>query len=136
MIKTRADRNQGFTLIELLVVILIIGIIAAIAVPVFLRQRQKAVYASLLSDARSGAQVMETKFADAGCYAAITSADAPVSSPGNLVIFKTGPQPAGYCFQTYCVYVYNPNARPTFVVYDSDDGGIMPSGTTATCNDG
>lgn len=52
------NREEGFTLIELLVVILLIGILSAIAIPVFLNQRKAAVDATLQSDLRSTAQVV------------------------------------------------------------------------------
>ena len=67
--KLRKERgDEGFTLIELLVVIIIIGILAAIAIPVFLNQRQKGWEAAVQSDLRNAATAQETYLTENATY--------------------------------------------------------------------
>jgi type IV pilus assembly protein PilA len=68
-LRNRAEEEKGFTLIELLVVILIIGILAAIAIPAFLNQKGKAYDSNAKSDARTAQTAEETYFTDNNAYA-------------------------------------------------------------------
>jgi type IV pilus assembly protein PilA len=72
-LRQRAQDEKGFTLIELLVVILIIGILAAIALPAFLNQRAKAQDSEAKSNVRTAQTALETYYTDNQDY---TGADA------------------------------------------------------------
>ncbi len=86
-VRNRARSDEaGFTLIELLVVVIIIGILAAIAIPTFLNQRRKGWESAVKSDLRNYSIVMETHLTDTGSYAnppavAGTSPDVTITVP-------------------------------------------------------
>jgi type IV pilus assembly protein PilA len=61
-------RRKGFTLIELLIVVVVIGVLAAIAIPKFANTKEKAVKASLLSDLKNLAAAQEGFYADSSTY--------------------------------------------------------------------
>jgi type II secretion system protein G len=133
--KAMEEREEGFTLIELLVVIIIIGILAAIAIPVFLNQRKKGVDASMKSDLRTVANEFETYYTDHNAYPAFTQSGRTLTlgtapdttlvtvSSNNTIEAQTG-QAAG----TYCLKASN-SAGTTDWYYDSDQGGLQPKGT-------
>ncbi len=74
--------TKGFTLIELLIVVVIIGILAAIAIPKFANSKEKAVLASMKTDLRNLVTAQEGFYFDNADYAGGTTAGAQVNATG------------------------------------------------------
>ena len=124
----RARDERGFTLIELLVVILIIGILAAIAIPSFLNQKGKAYDASAKELARTAETTAETYSTDhEGGYLNLSTAE--------LKKYETGlpscPDTSSACLlnatgtaTTYTVETEAANSKDKFLISRSATGEI------------
>ena len=116
--KAQEEHEGGFTLIELLVVIIIIGILAAIAIPVFLNQRAKATESGMKADLRTSANELETAFTDNQEYPAALPA-VELSDPDTVLTYALDADGQAYCVQATNIKVDNTWS------YDSDAGGLQ-----------
>jgi type IV pilus assembly protein PilA len=126
-LKRQTNDDDGFTLIELLVVIIIIGILAAIAIPVFLNQRQKGYDAGIKSDLRNAATAEETYLTDYGSY---TNVQANISTEGfkasNTTDYSGGAATLALkadANKGYCIAAQSASNKS--FLFDSQSGGLQ-----------
>ena len=149
-LRQRSQDEAGFTLIELLVVILIIGILAAIAIPSLLAQKSKAYDAqakSLVSSAQTAAETIATD--NNGSYAKVSPTEInayektiPIeekTANGGSWISKAGPvtEASG---EGYEVVATAPNTKDTFEILRKGTGEVerkcTEAGTSKGCPSG
>jgi type IV pilus assembly protein PilA len=146
IIKRLRDKkgDEGFTLIELLVVVVIIGVLVAIAVPVYLNYRQGAADKSAQSDVRGAISAIEQYYTDNGnAYpAGFASQTASPITIGNQKITLSDKTvmtyvPVGTPATSYLLCAKNNGGSGKVYLYNSANGGSVTAPSTppaiATC---
>jgi type IV pilus assembly protein PilA len=127
------EGDDGFTLIELLVVIIIIGILAAIALPSFLNQRNKGYDAQAKSDLHNAGIAEETYLTDNFAYTTNPADLVSIGwnpSEGNLSLFviSISNSSSNDAAGTYCISETSKSGRKFY--YNSASGGVSATPCT------
>jgi type IV pilus assembly protein PilA len=136
-------QDEGFTLIELLVVVVIIGVLVAIAVPVYLNYRQGAADKSAQSDVRGAISAVEQYYTNNGNNYPATVADttgtatsitlaAATGTPGTITLSdKTRMGYVRVSDSAYKICANNAGGSGKWYLYDSAVGGSVKASATA-----
>jgi type IV pilus assembly protein PilA len=128
------ESDEGFTLIELLVVVIIIGILAAIAIPTFLNQRVRGWEAAAQSELRNAAIAQESWFTGNSTY---TQTEANLVTEGfnssaNVTLTLTTGDTTEYCMSA----VHTSGGRPFVLRSQGANAGAPTPGTCAAAPPG
>lgn len=119
---TRVHRKSGFTLIELLIVVVIIGILAAMAIPRFQSTKGKAYLASLKSDLKNLSTAQESFFYEHRAYSTSIDSLKATTSAGDVMTIVTATASG------WSATAYNPNSWPhTCALFYGQVSAVAPA---------